>query len=61
MTPSQGIEAGPHCWEASALSPLRQPCIPLIYAPSIIVLFGQVVTDNTHDPGYCTVYCLLYL
>ena len=26
MTPSLGIEPGQHWWQASALSPLRQPC-----------------------------------
>ena len=33
MTPSPGIEPGPHWWEASAL-PLRQPCSPTAYSLS---------------------------
>ena len=35
MTPSPGIEPGPHWWEASAL-PLRRPCSPGTLLPIIV-------------------------
>ena len=47
MTPSPGIEPGPHWWKASDL-PLRQPC-----SPAVAQLCQHLVEDQLATVSLC--------
>ena len=52
MTPSLGIDPGPHWWEASALTFLRHPCTPSSYGHELVTMDTDM-DKSTRDRLVC--------